>query len=66
MNQEEKDVCESMIRQLPCDLVYIEGFIAKPEEKERVLKFCEFLECNEKVLAHRILGWKQYKCKENP
>jgi len=65
MEQQERGECEAIMRQLPCDLVYIESFIAKPEQKARVLKLCEFLECNEKVLAHRILGWKQYKCKEN-
>jgi len=64
MEQQERDRYEAMMRQLPCDLVYIETFIAKPEERERTRKFCELLECNEEVLAHRILGWKQYKCKE--
>jgi len=34
MNQQERDVYERMMRQLPCDLVYIEAFIAKPEERE--------------------------------
>ena len=60
MEQQEKDICEAMMRKFPCDLAYIEGFI-ESQSRERVLKLCEFLECNEKVLAHRILGWKQYK-----
>lgn len=63
MNQQEKDKCESIIRQLPCDLVYIDTFVAKPEQAERVRKLCEFLNCNEKLLSHRILGWKQYECR---
>ncbi len=50
---------KAIMRAMPLALEKIEDILSKSPEITPIL--CEFFHCNEKVLAHRILGWKQYK-----
>jgi len=47
------------MRNLPNDTDKIEEFLGSHPNLAKLL--CEFLECNDKVLPSRIIGWKQFK-----